>query len=148
MSKKKIDFGLIVGWVAPMVVTGIEKIVEQLENPIAKKSLEIAIKEVKIAVDILTDKDKENAKQFSDHYKHHWREKVEDMLELVELIISKNEDPEIDKKLAKLFTVDKAEDTLELVMAKNKAEDMLELIIAKNKDPEIEKELLKLKDIL
>lgn len=96
------DLGWLVSFVAPMVIKGIEGIIEHMENPIAKKSLQIAIGEIKTAITILTDSDKDNAAQFAQHYAENWKGKVEDIVELVEIILEQTDNKEAKQKIADL----------------------------------------------
>ena len=96
---KKIDIGFFVRMFAPMVLTGLKEAVKNLENDIAKASLVFAIEEVEAAVNLLTDGDKENAKQFAEYYKDNWREKADKLLNIIDLMMPDNKETAQLKKM-------------------------------------------------
>ena len=98
MSKKKINLGFFVRMVAPMVLVGLKEAVENIENEAAKAGLLFAVAEVENAVNLLTDGDKENGKQFAAYYKENWKKLTIELLNIIELLVP---DPVIQEQLKK-----------------------------------------------
>ena len=96
---KKIDIGFFVRMFAPLLLSRLKEAVKNLENDIAKASLIFAIEEVEEAVNILTDSDKRNAKQFADYYLKNWREKADKLLNIIDLMMPDNKETAQLKKM-------------------------------------------------
>lgn len=101
MGKNKINLGWIVRGMAPIVFNGIEFAISNIKHPAARKGLELAIKHTKNAVDLLTDGEPDNAKQFADYYRENWRELAENTLEVVECYLEEKS-PDTAKDVAKI----------------------------------------------
>lgn len=98
---KKINLGWLVRSLAPMVFNGIDYAIENIPNKPAKMALQLAAEQMKNAVEILTDGEKDNAKQFADYYKNNWRELSEKTLDVVAAFVAENS-PETAKDVTTL----------------------------------------------